>query len=107
MKHTALVSASTAVRYENRNESGSIIMPAATVILVLFAFMGLALDASYMNYYRRRMQTAADAAALAGSHQILRVQSTESVIASARAMTRSWKSSSVSSVPPGSCVSWA
>jgi hypothetical protein len=69
---------------QKSRELGSILIPAAVVMLVLFAFMGLALDASYMHYYKRRMQTAADAAAVSGANQILRAQSTDSVIASAR-----------------------
>ena len=53
-------------------------------MLALFAFMGLSLDASYMHYHKRRMQTAADAAAVSGANQILRAQGTDSVIAAAR-----------------------
>jgi hypothetical protein len=67
-----------------KGEAGSILILATIVILVLFAFMGLSLDASYMHYHKRSMQTAADAAAVSGANQILRAQSTDSVIASAR-----------------------
>jgi len=39
---------------------------------VLLGFMGLALDASYLYYHKRSMQTAADAGAIAGALELLR-----------------------------------
>ena len=93
MKHSESTPVLTPARRENRNEAGSIMIPAAVVILILFAFMGLSLDASYMHYYKRRMQTAADAAAVSGANELLRAQSTDSVYGR--------------SVRPGSCGSSA
>jgi hypothetical protein len=50
----------------NRNRRGVILLTAAGMIFVLLAFVGLALDVGYLQWSRRRAQTAADAAALAG-----------------------------------------
>jgi hypothetical protein len=58
-------------------ERGSILLIAAASISVLFAFMGLALDASYMYFHKRSMQTAADAGAYAGAWERLRGNTTE------------------------------
>jgi hypothetical protein len=44
----------------------------AIMITVLIGFAGIAVDISYLEHVRRRMQTAADAAALSGGWQILR-----------------------------------
>jgi hypothetical protein len=44
----------------------------ALTIVVLVAFLGLALDASYMYFHKRTMQTAADAGAYAGALEKLR-----------------------------------
>jgi hypothetical protein len=63
-------------RDDNRRERGSIIIFAALVIVVLLAFMGLSLDASYMYFHKRRMQTAADAGAIAGAQELLRKNTT-------------------------------
>ena len=41
-------------------------------MFVLFGFMGLAIDAGYMYFHKRRMQTAADAGALAGAQELMR-----------------------------------
>ena len=45
---------------------------AAVTLVVLVAFMGLALDASFMYFHKRAMQTAADAGAYAGALDKLR-----------------------------------
>jgi hypothetical protein len=45
---------------------------AAVMMVILFAFMGLALDASYMYFHKRAMRTAADAGAYAGALEKLR-----------------------------------
>jgi hypothetical protein len=55
-----------------KGQSGSILILGTLAIFVLFAFMGLAFDASYMFFHKRRMQTAADAGALAGAQELLR-----------------------------------
>src|SRR5258708_25193788 len=63
----------TTSRRCNRNgERGVIMILAAATIIVLVAFMGLALDASYMYFHKRAMQTAADAGAYAGALEKLR-----------------------------------
>src|SRR5258707_15800020 len=53
-------------------QRGSILLVATLGFSVLFGFMGLALDAGYMYYQKRRMQTAADAGAIAGAQELLR-----------------------------------
>jgi hypothetical protein len=42
------------------------------MMVLLFGIMGLAFDASYMYFVKRRMQTAADAAALGAAQELLR-----------------------------------
>jgi hypothetical protein len=59
-------------RNRRNREKGSILMLGAVVIFVVMAFAGLALDASYMYFHRRAMQTAADAGAYSGALEILR-----------------------------------
>jgi Putative Flp pilus-assembly TadE/G-like len=53
-------------------EKGSILMLGTLMIFVVFAFAGLALDASYMYFHKRAMQTAADAGAYGGALELLR-----------------------------------
>jgi Putative Flp pilus-assembly TadE/G-like len=57
--------------YRSR-EKGSILLLGAVTIFVVLAFAGLALDASYMYFHKRAMQTAADAGAYAGALELLR-----------------------------------
>jgi uncharacterized membrane protein len=45
------------------------IMVFAVCVAVLLGFLGLAFDASYMYFYKRRMQTAADAGAIAAAQE--------------------------------------
>jgi putative Flp pilus-assembly TadE/G-like protein len=60
-------------RRDRRNrEKGSILMLGAVAIFVVMAFAGLALDASYMYFHKRAMQTAADAGAYSGALELLR-----------------------------------
>src|SRR5690348_8414335 len=60
-------------RRNNRNpEKGSILMFGALTMFVVIAFAGLALDASYMYFHKRAMQTAADAGAYSGALELLR-----------------------------------
>ena len=47
-------------------------MLGAVTIFVVMAFAGLALDASYMYFHKRAMQTAADAGAYGGALELLR-----------------------------------
>ena len=58
-------------QYRDR-EKGSILMLGAVSIFVVMAFAGLALDASYMYFHKRAMQTAADAGAYSGALELLR-----------------------------------
>jgi len=59
-------------RNHRNGERGSILILGALTMVILMAFMGLALDASYMYFHKRNMQTAADAGAYAGALEKLR-----------------------------------
>jgi len=56
----------------HRERRGFVLITMLFSTLVLVAFLGLAIDTGYMELVKTRMQTAADAAALAGSQEILR-----------------------------------
>src|SRR5438034_2875402 len=53
------------------NKRGVVILTAVGMMFVLLAFVGLAFDVGYMQWSRRRAQTAADAAAMAGAWAVL------------------------------------
>ena len=53
-----------------REEQGATLVYFALVLMLLFGFAGIALDGSNAYYQRLRMQTAADAAALAGTRML-------------------------------------
>src|SRR2546423_8060363 len=59
-------------RNHRNGEKGAIMFLGAITMVVLMAFMGLALDASYIYFHKRKMQTAADAGAYAGALEKLR-----------------------------------
>ncbi len=59
------------MRIGNRNERGSTLVTTAFFATALVVFMGLVADAGLMMYQRTRMQTAADAAALAGAKALI------------------------------------
>jgi len=59
-------------RHRRNREKGSILMLGALTMFVVMAFAGLALDASYMYFHKRNMQTAADAGAYGGALELLR-----------------------------------
>jgi Putative Flp pilus-assembly TadE/G-like len=60
-------------RRNNRSrEKGSILMLGTLTMFVVTAFAGLSLDASYMYFHKRAMQTAADAGAYGGALELLR-----------------------------------
>ena len=59
-------------RNRRNREKGSILMLGAVAIFVVMAFAGLALDASYMYFHKRAMQTAADAGAYGAALELLR-----------------------------------
>jgi hypothetical protein len=52
------------------NDSGQVLVAVALLSVVLVGFLGVALDGGYMYLLRRRAQTAADAAAYAGTLEI-------------------------------------
>lgn len=73
------------LQFSKRNSrKGSVLIMATLTMTVLFGFMGLALDMSYMYFHKRRMQTAADAAAIAGAQEILRGKLNSAIVASAK-----------------------
>src|SRR2546426_9410646 len=49
------------------NKRGVVILTAVGMMFVLLAFVGLAFDVGYLQWGRRRAQTAADSAALAAA----------------------------------------
>jgi hypothetical protein len=57
------------VRKRNRESGQSLILVACSLV-VLIGMLGLAVDAGYLRYVRRELQTAADAAALAGAMDV-------------------------------------
>src|SRR2546422_6889381 len=59
------------VRRRPRNSGQSFVMT-AVFLTVLIGLVGLAADVGYMFHHRRRMQTAADSAAVAGGLQVYR-----------------------------------
>jgi Flp pilus assembly protein TadG len=53
-----------------RSESGQIVVLATAAILVMIGFAGLVVDVGFLYTTRRHMQTAADAAAIAGANAL-------------------------------------
>ena len=68
-------------RYDRQR--GSILPMVSVLAMTIVAFMGLAFDSSYFYYEKRRVQTAADAGALAGAQELHR-GSTTTITAAAR-----------------------
>src|SRR3954466_896325 len=58
-------------RVERSGRRGSILLLASGMMFVLLAFVGLAFDVGYLQWSRRRAQTAADAAAAAAAWAVL------------------------------------
>jgi uncharacterized membrane protein len=54
----------------NRKHRGQALLTVALMLPVLCGIMGLAIDVGFFHHLKRRMQTAADAAALAGAHEV-------------------------------------
>jgi hypothetical protein len=71
----------THLRNGRNGEKGSILVLGALSLILLTAFMGLALDASYMYFHKRTMQTAADAGAYAGALEKMRNSGNEAAAA--------------------------
>ena len=59
-------------RTDIRNETGSIIIMTAFMLIVLMGFTGLALDVGSHYNHKRVLQTAADAGAFQGGHELHR-----------------------------------
>lgn len=57
-------------------QRGSILPMVSVLAMTIVAFMGLAFDSSYFYYEKRRVQTAADAGALAGAQELYRGSTT-------------------------------
>src|SRR5437016_3377525 len=53
------------------NKRGVVLLTAVGMMFVLLAFVGLAFDVGYLQWSRRRAQTAADAAALAAAWAVV------------------------------------
>ena len=60
-----------------RGEAGQVLIIVAVMLPVLIGFMGLVIDLGSLYHHKRRMQTAADAGALAGAHERWRSRDTE------------------------------
>ncbi len=60
----------TRPKYFLQEESGQTLVIAAVCMVVLIGFLGLAIDVGQARYQKRRMQMAADAAALAGALEL-------------------------------------
>ena len=59
------------------SEAGQVLYVMAFATPVLIGMLGLAIDLGALHHHRRRMQTAADAAALSGGHERWRGRTTE------------------------------
>jgi hypothetical protein len=55
---------------KRRSEAGQALVTAAIALTVLLLAAGLAIDMGYLRYQKRRMQAAADSAALAGASEL-------------------------------------
>ena len=60
------------IRQFSGNRSGSITVLVAMVFPVLLVFLGLALDFGHVYHFKRRMQAATDAGAMAGAVELYR-----------------------------------
>jgi hypothetical protein len=63
---------------------GFVLITTVLTLVVLMAFLGLAIDVGYVQFVKTRMQTAADAAALGGVQEI-KANGTAGAVAAARA----------------------
>ena len=71
---------------------GSVIVYTAIVMFVIVGFVGLAIDWGYMTWTAQKLQTTADAAALAGAQQVWWSQS-DARTAPRRGKRRQWSNS--------------
>lgn len=58
------------LRRQNRRHRGQVLLMVTLMLPVLCGMMGLAIDLGYLFQLRRRMQTAADAGAMAAAHEL-------------------------------------
>ena len=79
---TRLIRAAEPCLRTNR-QRGTILPMVSVLAMIMIGFMGLAFDASYLFYEKRRVQSAADAGAIAGAQELLR-GNTSSVTAAAK-----------------------
>lgn len=77
--------ATATARIRNQKRKGIIIITFALGSFMLCGFAGLALDVTYLQMWKRRAQTAADAAAQAAAIELKRTRSSQSAITAARA----------------------
>ena len=66
-------------KHRNHRESGFVLITSSLSILVLLAFVGLAVDVGYLQFEKRRVQTAADAAAQGAALQLANRASADAV----------------------------
>ncbi len=69
---------------KNHSRRGFVLIIMACSLVVMLAFVGLALDTGYLQLIQTRMQTAADAAALGGVQEF-RMNGTANIVTAARA----------------------
>ncbi|MGB0034296.1 MAG: pilus assembly protein TadG-related protein [Candidatus Acidiferrales bacterium] len=61
---------SSAPRAQRKREAGQALIVAAFALIFLLGFIGLGIDVGYLRNLKRQMQTAADAAAMAGAAEL-------------------------------------
>ena len=74
-------------KYSRRSQRGYALISVTLSIIVLLGFAGLAVDATYLEHVKRRMQTAADAGAMAGAQAILRKKTNTQIVTESLADT--------------------
>ena len=67
-----------------KREQGFVLITGALCITVCFLFLGLAFDVGYIQYQRRRVQTAADAAVVGAAYELQKGSNSATVIAAGR-----------------------
>ncbi|MBE0449102.1 MAG: hypothetical protein IBX64_13600 [Actinobacteria bacterium] len=60
-----------AFRQTLRDEKGAVAVTVALLLIVFLGFTALVVDYGYLTYVQRKLQTAADAAALAGAQEVI------------------------------------
>jgi uncharacterized membrane protein len=70
MWETLLNAASSCSRSTRKGQAGQSTVFVAFALVALLCFLALAIDVGYLRYQRRQIQTAADAAALAGASEL-------------------------------------